>query len=309
MKNSDLLIAANTIWVVVAAVLVMFMQAGFAFLEAGLTRMKNAGAHRRQERPHLRRLLARLLGRRLRDRLRRRRPASSARRVLPVGRLDARRRPGAVLVLHDVPGAAGYMFEVVFAGVSLAIVWGAMAERAKLWVYFVFGALFTLIYSVVSHWIWGRRLALRARDAGLRRLDGRALPGCARGSRRGAAARAADRQVRHGRPRERDPRAQHPVRRPRHAHPLVRLVRLQPRLDPRRSITATIGFFAYVALTTNLAAAAGAVSGAITRLARAPQARHLDDAERRARRARRDHRGVGLRRAVGGGRDRRSSRA
>src|ERR1700694_2192732 len=42
MNNKDLLIAANTVWVVIAAVLVMFMQAGFAFLEAGLTRMKNA---------------------------------------------------------------------------------------------------------------------------------------------------------------------------------------------------------------------------------------------------------------------------
>src|SRR4029453_4282655 len=42
MKNADLVIAANTVWVVIAAVLVMFMQAGFAFLEAGLTRMKNA---------------------------------------------------------------------------------------------------------------------------------------------------------------------------------------------------------------------------------------------------------------------------
>src|SRR6266542_6752498 len=42
MPSKDLLIAANTIWVVVAAILVMFMQAGFAFLEAGLTRMKNA---------------------------------------------------------------------------------------------------------------------------------------------------------------------------------------------------------------------------------------------------------------------------
>src|SRR2546428_11400587 len=42
MSNPQLLIAANTIWVVVAAILVMFMQAGFAFLEAGLTRMKNA---------------------------------------------------------------------------------------------------------------------------------------------------------------------------------------------------------------------------------------------------------------------------
>src|SRR5207247_9674658 len=42
MPSKDLLIAANTVWVVLAAVLVMFMQAGFAFLEAGLTRMKNA---------------------------------------------------------------------------------------------------------------------------------------------------------------------------------------------------------------------------------------------------------------------------
>ena len=29
-----------------------------------------------------------------------------------------------------------------------------MAERTKLWVYFAFGACFTLIYSLVSHWIW-----------------------------------------------------------------------------------------------------------------------------------------------------------
>jgi Amt family ammonium transporter len=53
-----------------------------------------------------------------------------------------------------IPGATAYLFEVVFAGVSLAIVWGAMAERAKLWVYFAFGVYFTLIYSVASHWVW-----------------------------------------------------------------------------------------------------------------------------------------------------------
>ena len=41
-SNQNLLIAASTIWVVITAVLVMFMQAGFAFLEAGLCRMKNA---------------------------------------------------------------------------------------------------------------------------------------------------------------------------------------------------------------------------------------------------------------------------
>ena len=43
MSAEELAIGASTIWVVIAAVLVMFMQAGFAFLEAGLTRMKNVG--------------------------------------------------------------------------------------------------------------------------------------------------------------------------------------------------------------------------------------------------------------------------
>ena len=52
------------------------------------------------------------------------------------------------------PAAAGYLFEVVFCAVSLAIVWGAMAERTRLWVYFAFGVAYTLIYSLVSHWIW-----------------------------------------------------------------------------------------------------------------------------------------------------------
>src|SRR4249919_1864539 len=43
MTTVDLTIAASTVWVVLAAILVMFMQAGFSFLEAGLTRMKNVG--------------------------------------------------------------------------------------------------------------------------------------------------------------------------------------------------------------------------------------------------------------------------
>jgi len=149
-----LLIAASTIWVIVTAVLVMFMQAGFAFLEAGLTRMKNAG--------HI-----------------------AAKNVLTFGLCSvvywavgfgiafgggngilgtAGFLPSVTELtsvgkapfdwFSEIPGAAGYLFEVVFAGVSLAIVWGAMAERAKLWVYFVFGAYFTILYSIVSHWIW-----------------------------------------------------------------------------------------------------------------------------------------------------------
>ena len=70
-----------------------------------------------------------------------------------------------------------------------------------------------------------------------------------------------------------------------------------------------VGYFAYVALKTNIAAAAGALGAVADVLDRAPEARPLDDAQRRDRGARRDHGGVRLRRAVGGDRHRASSQA
>jgi ammonium transporter, Amt family len=154
MTHHQLLIAANTLWVVVAAVLVMFMQAGFAFLEAGLTRMKNA-AHIAGKNVLIfgvASLVYWLVGFGLafgdgNAILGTHGFAPSADELLAVGKA-----PFAAFT--GIPGAAGWLFEVVFAGVSLAIVWGAMAERAKLWVYFAFGAIFTVVYSLVSHWIW-----------------------------------------------------------------------------------------------------------------------------------------------------------
>src|SRR2546427_837106 len=154
MGNKDLLIAANTIWVVIAAILVMFMQAGFAFLEAGLTRMKNA-AHIAGKNVLIFAVCSivywavgfgiafgdgnAIVG------------TSgffpSSNELLAIGKAP-------YSFFAGIPTASGYLFEVVFAGVSLAIVWGAMAERAKLWVYPAFGVVFTLIYSVTSHWIW-----------------------------------------------------------------------------------------------------------------------------------------------------------
>jgi ammonium transporter, Amt family len=156
MTTKELAVAASTIWVVVAAILVMFMQAGFAFLEAGLTRMKNVG--------HV-----------------------AAKNVLTfaiasivfyfVGFGIAFGDGGNGLVggsgfvpsiedltavgaapfswFGSIPGAAAYFFQVVFCAVSLAIVWGAMAERTKLWVYFGFSVVYTVIYSIAAHWIWG----------------------------------------------------------------------------------------------------------------------------------------------------------
>ena len=233
IANKDLLIAASTIWVVITAVLVMFMQAGFAFLEAGLTRMKNAG--------HIAGKNVLIFG-----------LCSVVYWMVGFGiafgdggwfsrHARASSRPSNAMIsvgqkpfdfFTEIPGAAGYLFEVVFAGVSLAIVWGAMAERAKLWVYFVFGDLVhDHVLDRLALDLEPARLALQARHAGLRRLDRRALPGRARRSRRCVDPRSAHRQVRQGRPREPDTRAQHPVRRPRNADPLVRLVRVQPGLD------------------------------------------------------------------------------
>src|SRR5262252_3946577 len=154
MTKHDLLIAASTIWVVVTAVLVMFMQAGFAFLEAGLTRMKNA-AHIAGKNVLIFGICSLIywaVGFGLAF-------GGGGSFVGTAGffpSVDELTSIGAApfAFFTTIPASAGYLFEVVFAGVSLAIVWGAMAERAKLWVYFVFGVAFTLIYSVTSHWIW-----------------------------------------------------------------------------------------------------------------------------------------------------------
>jgi ammonium transporter, Amt family len=155
MSTAQLSIAASTIWVVIAAVLVMFMQAGFAFLEAGLTRMKNVGhvAAKNVLILALASIIYYLVGFGL---------AFGDGGNALVGGSGFAPSVDALLAVgkapyswfSEIPGAAGYMFEVVFCAVSLAIVWGAMAERTKLWVYFAFGSIFTLIYSVVSHWVW-----------------------------------------------------------------------------------------------------------------------------------------------------------
>lgn len=155
MSTKELAIATSTVWVIVAAILVIFMQAGFAFLEAGLTRMKNVG--------HIAAKNALILA-----------LASIVYYLVGFGIAFGDGGNGLVggsgffpttdeLLAIDtapfswfgaVPAAGAYVFQVAFAAVSLAIVWGAMAERTRLWVYLAFGVVFTLIYSVVAHWVW-----------------------------------------------------------------------------------------------------------------------------------------------------------
>lgn len=60
------------------------------------------------------------------------------------------------LSASDASLTVKFLFQLSFAAVSLAIACGGMAERAKLSVYIVFGTIFMIvIYPVVAHWVWG----------------------------------------------------------------------------------------------------------------------------------------------------------
>src|SRR5213596_3983032 len=262
MSNANLLIAINTVWVVVAAVLVMFMQAGFAFLEAGLTRMKNA-AHIAGKNVlifGICSLVYWLVGFGIafgdgNSIIGTHGFAPSVDAMLAVGKAP-------YSFFTTIPGAGAYLFEVVFAGVSLAIVWGAMAERAKLWVYPAFGVVFTLIYSVTSHWIWHAGGWLFGK--GMQDFAGSTVVHY-----QGALAALAGALLLGPRIGEfgKDGRA-NPI--PGHNMPYAVLGTIILwfgwfGFNPGSTLAVVtgdkIGYFGYVALTTNLAAAAGALGG------------------------------------------------
>jgi Amt family ammonium transporter len=156
--TQDIAVAVDTIWVIVAAMLVLFMQAGFAMLEVGFSRMKNVGS-----------VVAKILanmgiglivywvagfafafgdGGSLNSII-----GLSGFFMDPGADLNA---TFAGLSWTAVPLSAKFLFEVVFALVSLAIVWGTMLERTKFAVYLIFAVIFAgFIYPTVSHWIWG----------------------------------------------------------------------------------------------------------------------------------------------------------
>jgi Amt family ammonium transporter len=265
MKTADLLIAANTIWVVVAAILVMIMQAGFAFLEAGLTRMKNA-AHIAGKNVLIFGICSLVywavgFGLAFGDG----NAIIGTSGFVPSADdlLGVAQAPFSFFA--SIPAASGYFFEVVFAGVALAIVWGAMAERAKLWVYFAFGAVFTLIYSVVSHWVWHA-------DGWLFGFGMQDFAGSTVVHYQGALAALAGALVLGPRIGKfgTDGRA-NPI--PGHNMPFAVLGTLILwfgwfGFNPGSTLGVVsgdkLGYFGYVALTTNLAAAAGALGGILT---------------------------------------------
>src|SRR3954452_8527705 len=149
-------VGINSTWVIVAGVLVMFMQAGFAFLEIGFSRGKNAGT-----------VIAKILTN----------FSIAAICYWAVGFAFAFGGPlGHVIGTHgfflrdfgdpakafpimglsDATIEAKWFFQFVFCGVSLAIVWGTTLERIKFGVYLIYGVVFSaIIYPLVSGWVFG----------------------------------------------------------------------------------------------------------------------------------------------------------
>ena len=141
--------SVNTIWVLLGAALVFFMQAGFSLCEAGFTRAKNTGNIL------MKNLMDFCIGT----------PcfwlfgfgimfgAGSS----IIGWLD----PGIMkdyshALPSGVPLWAFAIFQTVFCATSATIVSGSMAERTKFSAYCIYSAAISLfIYPISGHWIWG----------------------------------------------------------------------------------------------------------------------------------------------------------
>jgi Amt family ammonium transporter len=151
-SSNTIQIAMDTGWVLLAGVLVMFMQAGFAMLTAGFSRSKNA---------------CNMLMKNLMDFC----FGTVAYWAIGFGLMFG---AGNLLFgtsgffLHDtgntfasldwtiVPLECKYFFQLVFCATAATIVAGSMAERTKFAAYIFYSiAITAIIYPIVGHWIWG----------------------------------------------------------------------------------------------------------------------------------------------------------
>ncbi|GAB6098724.1 ammonium transporter [Halanaerocella petrolearia] len=141
-------VAIDTMWTLLAAFLVFFMQAGFAMVESGFTRAKNAGNI------IMKNIMDFSLGSLLYW-------ACGFAFMYGAGNgfigTDGFFLSGSFEHLGlDIPLSAYWIFQAVFAATAATIVSGAMAERTKYSGYIAYSIGITgIIYPVVGHWIWG----------------------------------------------------------------------------------------------------------------------------------------------------------
>ncbi|WML38336.1 ammonium transporter [Neobacillus sp. OS1-2] len=143
----DTIFLMNSLWVMVGAVLVILMFGGFILLETGSTRMKNAG--------HIAGKTILTFG-------------ISSIMFWAVGYGLIFGKGNSLIGFSDffysgydidglpLSGAVFFLFQLAFAGISLTIAFGGFAERAKLSAYLIFAVLFSsFVYPPIAHWIWG----------------------------------------------------------------------------------------------------------------------------------------------------------
>ena len=161
----------DTMWVVIAAVLVLFMQAGFMFLEVGFVRAKNAGTIVAKILTNLsiaavcywavgfafafgsgdvfgdNSTLASLIG-----------SNGFFLQVAGTGGVDDLAGNSGIPVMSVSAASidAKFLFQFAFCAVSLAIVWGSTLERIKYGAYVIYAIVFSaIIYPIGSHWVFG----------------------------------------------------------------------------------------------------------------------------------------------------------
>lgn len=141
--------AVNTIWVLVGAALVFFMQAGFAMVETGFTRAKNAGNI------IMKNLMDFAIGTPLYWLLGFGIMFAGSGAI--IGGFDPLVQGNYSSILPDgVPLPAYLIFQTVFCATAATIVSGAMAERTKFVSYCIYSAVISaFVYPISGHWIWG----------------------------------------------------------------------------------------------------------------------------------------------------------
>ena len=141
--------AVNTIWVLLGAALVFFMQAGFAMVETGFTRAKNAGNI------IMKNLMDFAIGTPLLWLTGFGIMFGGAGAF--IGGFDPLVRGDYSGILPaGVPLPAYLIFQTVFCATAATIVSGAMAERTKFISYCIYSAVISaVVYPVSGHWIWG----------------------------------------------------------------------------------------------------------------------------------------------------------
>lgn len=132
------------IWFLIGAALVFWMQAGFAMVETGFTRAKNAGNILMKNLMDfcIGTIVFILIGFGL---------------LLGDDLLGLIGKPGFdIFTAYENFGWSNFVFNLVFCATAATIVSGAMAERTRFLSYCIYSAVISaLIYPIEAHWVWG----------------------------------------------------------------------------------------------------------------------------------------------------------